>query len=159
MELLVFDVALGMQVHMLCSVQQNYSVQSLLAQTMCFCSDLPVPAITLISEGNLTAGENFTLSCSVTVIEGLVGDALVVGSWLDGRGNPVQGDSTQMDSVNTTLTLEFNPLLSSHGGRYTCNASITISSISTVKRNSAPYDITIRSKCSKGEDFTIDVNI
>ena len=115
-----------------------------------------MPAITLISEGNLTAGENFTLSCTVTVIEGLVGDALVVGSWLDGRGNPVQSDPTQMDSVNTTLTLEFNPLLSSHGGRYTCNVSITISSISTVKRNSAPYDITIQGNevVNKVADFS-----
>lgn len=94
------------------------------------------------------AGENYTLICSVTVVDGLADDVILAVSWTDNSGEPVQPDSLQRDSVNTTLTLEFDPLHSSHGGRYTCNASITVPEISTVRRNSEPHDITIQSNNS-----------
>ena len=52
----------------------------------------------------------------------------------------------EMSEVNTTVTLKFEPLLLSHGGHYTCNASITIPATSTAKQNSEPYDLTVPSK-------------
>lgn len=107
-------------------------------------SDLPSPAITIIRDGNSVAGENYTLICSVTVVDGLSDDVIIAVTWADNNGDPVQLDSIWRDDVNTTLTLEFDPLLSSHGGRYTCNASISIPAISTVRRNSEPHDIVIQ---------------
>ncbi len=106
---------------------------------------MPVPSITITSEGNSTAGENYTLTCSVSVIEGLVDDASVTTSWTNNRGEPIQPDFMQTSGINKTATLEFNPLLLSHGGQYVCNASIAIAGISIVKTNSQLYDITIQS--------------
>ena len=108
--------------------------------------DLPVPVITIISEGDSTAGENYTLTCSASVIEGLIPDAVVSLSWADIRGDPIQRSFMQTSGINTTSALHFSPLLLSHGGQYVCNASITISAISTVKQNSQPYDIITQSK-------------
>lgn len=104
-----------------------------------------MPVLTVNSVGNLIAGENYTLTCTATVVEGLTDDALVATSWIDSTGDPVQSNVVQISDVNTTATLEFEPLLLSHGGRYICNVSITISAISTVRRNSEPYDIITQS--------------
>jgi hypothetical protein len=101
----------------------------------------------ITSEGDATAGENYTLSCTITIIDGLVG-ATVSTDWTDSRGNPAEHDATQASPLNTTLTLEFDPLLLSHGGQYFCNASISISAISAVTSNSEPYDIIVQSECS-----------
>lgn len=111
-----------------------------------FFSELPIPAINVVSDGNSIAGENYTLTCSVTVIDGLEDDALIAASWFDGRGNPVQPDSVQTDNVNTTLTLQFNPILSSHGGPYACNATVTIPEISAARSNSQLYDVIVQGK-------------
>ena len=108
-------------------------------------SELPLPVITISSLGRSVAGENHTLSCEVSVIDGLVDDALVTTSWTEGRGTSLQADSVQTYNENTTLTLEFTPLLSSHGGQYICTASVTIPAISVVRRNSESYDIIIQS--------------
>lgn len=79
------------------------------------------------------------------MIEGLVDDALLTASWTDINGDTVQSDIMQTSGVNMTATLDFYPLFSSHGGRYVCNASITIPATSTVKSNSEPYDVIIHS--------------
>ena len=89
------------------------------------------------------AGENYTLVCSVIVVDGLADDVILTVSWTD--NNLMQSDFTQGDGVNTALTLEFDPLLSSHAGRYTCNASISVPAVSAVKINSEPHDIIIQS--------------
>lgn len=117
----------------------------LLTWVLATISDLPIPAINIIRDGNSVAGENYTLICTVTVVDGLADDVVFAVSWADSNGDPVQSDSMQRDGVNTTLILEFDPLLSSHGGQYTCNASITVPAISTVRRNSEPHDIIIQS--------------
>ena len=94
----------------------------------------------------LVAGENVTLTCSISVIDGLVGDALVEAIWSDSNGSVLQPDSLQTNGRSTTTILEFSPLLLSHGGRYTCSASITISEVSVVRRNMEPFDVIIQSK-------------
>ena len=108
-------------------------------------SELPAPLISITSEGNSVAGENYTLICTVSVVEGLADGASIAASWTDDRRNPLQSDILQTSNTNTTLTLEFVPLFSSHGGRYMCNASIIVPMISTVKMSSEPYDIIIQS--------------
>ena len=111
-----------------------------------FYLELPIPAITITSRGDPIAGENYTLICTVTVIDGLTDDVILDTSWTDNAGDPAQLDSAYtVSGVNTTLTLNFNPLLSSHGGQYTCNASVTITATSTVRRNLEPHNIIIQS--------------
>lgn len=112
---------------------------------MCFL-DLPVPAVTVVSEGESTAGENYTLTCTVSVIENLAPHASVALTWTDRRGDYIQPSYVETSGANTTSTLDFSPLLLSHSGRYICNASITIPDIATVKRNAQSYNITTQSK-------------
>ena len=107
--------------------------------------DLPVPLVVISSEGSTIAGENYTLICSVSVIEGLVDDATLAISWTNEEQNTVPSTLIEVSSTNQTITLDFTPLLSSHGRRYICNASITIPAISTVKRSSETTGITVRS--------------
>lgn len=107
---------------------------------------MPAPAITISSEDDLTAGENGTLTCTATVIKGLTDDAQIATSWIDSRGETVESSIVETSYVNATAILKFEPMLLSHGGRYTCNASITIPATSTVKQNSKPYDLTAQSK-------------
>ncbi len=107
---------------------------------------MPVPVIFVTGEESLTVGENYTLSCRVSVIEGLTDDALLAISWTDSGGDVIQSDLMLPSGVNTTSTLVLYPLLLSSGGEYICHASITISSISLVKRNSEPYNVVIQSK-------------
>ncbi len=77
------------------------------------------------------------------MIEGLVDDAVFTTSWTDNTGDPVQSAVAYYNS-STISTLEFDPLFSSHGGQYMCNASITIPAISTVKRSSEPHNVIIQ---------------
>ena len=94
----------------------------------------------------MIAGENYTLSCTVTVMEGLTEDTIISTSWTNSRGDLISSDIEQVSEVNTTSTLEFSPLQTSHGGSYTCNASIDISAISSLRRNSGSFDIIIQSE-------------
>ena len=85
---------------------------------------LNAPVVTIDTVGTPTAGEMLTLTCRVTVVEGLT----------------VQPDVEWVDSVSiviingseSTLDLEFSPLHTSHGGMYTCIASINIPLISVI---------------------------
>ena len=82
--------------------------------------------------GTPLAGDSYTLTCTVEVVEGLV----PVVQWLDPFSNTIVsggdftvGDPT-IDGTTTTLTLTFNPLRTSHGGEYTCRATVTVEEVS-----------------------------
>ena len=67
----------------------------------------------------------YTLTCTVTVVEYLVAQPTV--EWLDSDNTAIMSRSgITVDSVmpsGSTLTLEFNPLRTAHGGKYTCRAT------------------------------------
>ena len=107
---------------------------------------MPVPTVTVVSEGESTAGDNYTLTCTVSVIEDLVPHASVALSWIDNSGGSVMPSFLETSGVNTISTLYFIPLLLSHSGGYVCNASITIPDIATVKQNTQSYNVVIQSK-------------
>ena len=71
--------------------------------------------------------------------------------WLDRDRNVVGGNDITMGppvttGTNTTLTLTFDPLHTSHGGRYTCRGSINIPAISFSNSNEADSNVTVQSK-------------
>ena len=91
------------------------------------------------------SGDELQLTCNVTTVENLVASALVIVRW--------SGDSVGSDGViedNTTnsgvSTLTFNPLLTSHGTQYTCQAMINISSINVMVTGSGSTNVMVRSK-------------
>ena len=68
-----------------------------------------------------TAGDNFTLTCTVT------SDRPPSLSWT-GSGVGSKGVVVHSQTVNgftSTLVIEFSPLRTSHGGVYTCLSSIS----------------------------------
>ena len=101
--------------------------------------------------GTPSAGESYTLTCTVEVVERLVVTPDV--EWLDPDNNVITtgGDITvgspQPSGTTTTLILTFNPLLTSYGGEYTCRANITIDEISIIDlSNTSSTDVIVQSK-------------
>ena len=95
-----------------------------------------------------SAGESYTLTCTVEVVEGLVVRPDV--EWLDPDNNTITngGDITvgSQETSGTITTLTFNPLHTSHGGEYTCRAKITIEDISVDVTSRESFDVIVQSK-------------
>ncbi len=105
--------------------------------------DLPVPTITLPPSMVVTAGQPLSLTCNVTVVEHLVVDPVV--EWVVSTGDTPPAGDTVTSGVVSTRTVSYDSLLTSHGGRYMCRASISISGMN-VAQNEDSIDITIQSK-------------
>ncbi len=86
-----------------------------------------------------TAGQDYTLSCKVVVGEGTptlqwTGPGVMTGEATVGE---------QMETGTTfTLPLTFSPLLTSHGGEYTCRSTV---GVGAVERAAMPT-ITVQSQ-------------
>ena len=73
------------------------------------------------SHAQPTAGDNFTLSC--TVISDRTPTLKWVGNGVASEGVVVHPQS--VSGVKSTLVIEFHPLRTSHGGTLTCVSSIS----------------------------------
>ena len=79
---------------------------------------LPAPNVTIMFPENLTAGQNYSLQCSASVVDGLV---------VQPELEIVHPNSTVISVVNTSsVDYMFSPLRTSDGGQYTCTATINI---------------------------------
>ena len=87
----------------------------------CYCvrSPLPSPPVSvgITAGGNPTAGEQFILTCTATLVEGVSGNLSYKWAGPGVGESGVRGEDTQ--------TLIFNPLQVSYRGEYTCMASLT----------------------------------
>ena len=104
--------------------------------------------IDIHSSGTSTAGQAHTLTCTATVVENVIVEPTL--EWLDTDRRVVGENSITVGppvttGTNTNLTLTFNPLHTSHGGRYTCRAWINIPAISSVN-SSKVSDIVVQSE-------------
>ena len=96
-------------------------------------------------DGAFIAGQSYSLTCAVT-LENAAG-APTVG-WLDPNNNPLLdssrnitvGDTVPVNCSTYTTTLQFTTLRTSHGGQYSCQA--TLGAVS----NTAAVNITVLSK-------------
>ena len=95
-----------------------------------------------------TAGDELQLICTATTVDNLVESALVTVQW---SGGSVGSDEVIEDNTinNGVSTLTFNPLRTSHGAQYTCQAMIDISSINVMETGSNSIDIMVQSKLMK----------
>ena len=109
-------------------------MSGLLSGTKCVVSSIcysfhpsvPPPRTTVSQPGTQTAGETFSLTCSVILT---VGDSLSV-QWTRPDGSVVISSSIQnttTDDCTATYisTLELSPVRTSHGGQYKCRANST----------------------------------
>ena len=98
--------------------------------------------ISISATGVPTAGEEYTLTCSVNVS---AGTPSIQWQYSNGSNVTTGGDITvgsqETSGTVTTLTLTFNPLLTSHGGEYICRSVVQ----ETVERT-AMVDVTVQSE-------------
>ena len=76
------------------------------------------------ASGPLTAGQTYSLTCSVQVVDHLVVEPSVV--WTRQDGSQVTATS------GSSLLLNFNPLRTSDGNNYTCTATVNVTDVVTV---------------------------
>ena len=109
------------------------------------------PDVMVTSEGEPTVGNTYTLVCRVSLVEGLVVDPNPSVVWLDSSRRTVSGvnitaGKTIIEGSVVTRNLTFKFLHTSHGGKYTCQASISVLSISIPNlSNSTSTRITVKS--------------
>ena len=99
-----------------------------------------------------TEGQEFNLSCVVTIIvDGLPQDRVLV-FWVGPKGNAIYDNVTTQfgpaNSTNVTATsvLIFKHLTSSHGGTYRCKASVNVPGLNIPPPLVQEYDLIVTSK-------------
>ena len=110
------------------------------------------PNIMIVHDGNPIAGDTFTLLCTVILPDGLETEPQI--TWLSPLGNMLasEGELTVgyqrvigNPSRVTTYMAQFSPVLTSHGGMYTCQATIR-SLYSTIQQSvSRTQNISVQS--------------
>jgi hypothetical protein len=106
--------------------------------------DLPAPNVTVSGVGEGTAGQEITLTCTVTVVDHLVVSPEV--QWTGGsvgENAVIQSSMTTSNQATTIQTLTFSPLSTTHGAKYTCQAAINIPSINVTRNNSNSTDVLV----------------
>ena len=95
-----------------------------------------------------TAGEDLVLICSVRVVEHLIAQTIVHVKWSGGSLGSPNGVMEHIiyNESYISNTLIFNPLLPSHGARYTCQARINILSVNLLKMSSDTRNIIVQCK-------------
>ena len=99
------------------------------------------PLVTISSTSEtLTAGQSYSLTCYAALVAHLVVEPSI--QWSKESGGVVNTSS------GTSLPLSFNPLMTSDGDLYTCQASVDITSISVSVSGEKSRDLIVRSKLS-----------
>ena len=97
------------------------------------------PTVTVVDDISSRAGQPLSIECSFQTLNNLIRPPIV--QWMNSAGS-VQSD---------TSTLSFSPLLTSHGGEYTCTVTINIPELNILLSGEGNTRITVQSKA-----FTID---
>ena len=106
---------------------------------ICSFSALPPPVVTISpASGVPTAGQTYSLTCSVAVVPHLVVEPSI--QWFRQNGGVVSTSS------GTSLPLSFNPLMTSDGDRYTCRASVDNTDVSMPPSGEESRNLRVRSK-------------
>ena len=85
-------------------------------------------SISIVQSGNLSAGEDYTLTCNITVTEPIID---ILNAHWSGPAVHMEGVTATNLSIQTqgdfpmfTLDLTFKPLRQSHDGDYVCTANL-----------------------------------
>lgn len=122
-----------------------------------FLADVLPPDVNIIASGMSVAGQTFSLLCRVTTPDGLTSEPQI--RWLSPQGNvlssggeliignqPIIGNPSRL----TTYSIQFSPLLTSHGGAYTCQATVS-SPYQTVQQSTTrTANVSVQSKKDDG---------
>ena len=99
------------------------------------------------SIGPSVAGYNYTLVCTVTLIEGMLGAPNIWWTNTNGRLITSSGDIILHDpltsGLTTTLTLYFDPIRTTDEGTYNCMASVSSPALATPLNSSTAYIVNV----------------
>ena len=115
--------------------------------------DLPQPEVRVESDGDSTAGEDFSLQCTVETVEGVRPENISIqwtgpdGGQISSGGNIVIGNLTT-DGTVTTGSLQFSPLRTSDRGQYTCTGRVVASTVEVDVNNSDSIVVNVTSTFS-----------
>ena len=114
-------------------------------------SALPPPGVTMAFSGYSIAGQTYTLQCSASVVDGL----MVLPDM-----KIVHLNSTVISVMNSSsVEYVFSPLRTSHGGQYTCTATVNIPQAEITDRTtSATENIIVVCKQKKRSIIAITVH-
>ena len=104
---------------------------------------------TVSSSGTARAGMTYSLICSVSkTVGGLINSP--TATWTTGgvavsNGNGIAVSNTT-DDMTATSTLTFDPLRTSHEGRFVCGGTLTSPALDTALMPSITRDLEIKSK-------------
>ena len=101
----------------------------------------PMVSVSITASGTNTAGETYSLVCSVTVTGST--DTPTI-TWFDSMDSTVPSD--MVSTTGSMSTLAFNPLSTSHAGTYTCRA--TVDGGMQTNANQGAVDVTVQGKCN-----------
>ena len=101
--------------------------------------------IVLTTSGASTAGEVYSLECSVNTTDSSSNQSTIDITWLNPMNDRVP--SGMVSTVGNTSTLTFNPLAASDAGTYTCR----VGAGSTIQN--ATTSITVESKSFYRDDY------
>ena len=104
------------------------------------------------SIGPSVAGYNYTLTCTVTVTEGMLATPNIWWTNADNQLISSSGDIILHDPLTaglaTNLTLYFDPIRTMDGGTYICMASVSSPALATPLNSSSTHVISVLlSKC------------
>ena len=126
--------------------ENSYETRPLMLTPSLSSPGLPPPVVTTLSYGSSIAGSVYSLVCTVKVVDGLVVVPDMV--WMKDGGALVNGTNTTLTRTvsggNSTLNLTFNPLLTSHGGQYTCVATISVPQLSLSVTKSSAVTVSVQ---------------
>jgi len=101
------------------------------------------------STGSMNAGEILSLTCFATRVHNISGDVSIRWVGPDGiaisSGGFVQLEPPQLSGNVRSLTIQFSPLYTSHGGVYTCES--TFDSDSIMYTISTLEEVVVNGKC------------
>ena len=115
--------------------------------------DLPQPEVRVESDGDSTAGEDFSLQCTVETEEGVRPENISI-QWTGPDGGQISsGDNIVIEELTTdgtitTGSLQFSPLSTSDRGQYTCTGRVVASSVEVDVSNSDSIVVIVTSTFS-----------
>ena len=101
--------------------------------------------VTVDAPGKSTAGENYSLVCSVETVDGVRPRDISI-TWITPDKGSVMGTGLTTNGRVTTGAHQFSPLMTSDGGRYTCTGRISDESVNVDVENDTSMQVNVTSK-------------
>ena len=118
-----------------------------------YCIAVPQTSLTVSvsQEGGTSDGDTYTLACVASKDPGLVSPVEV--GWVGPDGSSLSGSEAGIAQTVTTMgsttmvVLQFDPLSTPHGGRYTCQAAVQTIALAEPLMVTRSENLRVQSKC------------